>query len=62
MKRAALYLRVSTDRQVGRAFSQEGYSVETQRDACLRRARQLEAEVLAEYVGLWRLGPRCQPA
>jgi site-specific DNA recombinase len=50
MKRAALYLRVSTDRQVGRAFSEEGYSVETQRDACQRRARQLEAEVIVEYV------------
>jgi D-serine deaminase-like pyridoxal phosphate-dependent protein/DNA invertase Pin-like site-specific DNA recombinase len=50
MKRAALYLRVSTDRQVGRAFSEEGYSVETQREACQRRARELEAEVVAEYV------------
>jgi site-specific DNA recombinase len=50
MKQAALYLRVSTDRQVGRAFSEEGYSVETQRDACQRRARELEAEVVAEYV------------
>jgi site-specific DNA recombinase len=50
MKRAALYLRVSTDRQVGRAFSEEGYSVETQREACQRRARQLEAEITAEYV------------
>ncbi len=50
MKRAALYLRVSTDRQVGRAFSEEGYSVETQREAGQRRARELEAEVVAEYV------------
>ena len=50
MKQAALYLRVSTDRQVGRAFSEEGYSVETQREACQRRARELEAEVVAEYV------------
>ncbi len=50
MKRAALYLRVSTDRQVGRAFSEEGYSVETQRETCEGRARQLEAEVVAEYV------------
>jgi site-specific DNA recombinase len=50
MKKAALYLRVSTDRQVGRAFSEEGYSVETQRTACQRRARELEAEPVAEYV------------
>jgi site-specific DNA recombinase len=50
MKRAALYLRVSTNRQVGRAFSEEGYSVETQREACQRRARELEAEVNGEYV------------
>jgi hypothetical protein len=37
MKRAAIYLRVSTDRQTRRAFSDEGYSIETQRERCRAR-------------------------
>ncbi len=44
MKRAALYLRVSTAEQTRRAFSEEGYSIEAQREACLRKVAQLEAE------------------
>ena len=44
MKRAVLYLRVSTAEQTRRAFSEEGYSIEAQREACLRKVAQLEAE------------------
>ena len=46
---AWLYLRVSSERQVGRAFSEEGYSIEAQRADCQRKAAQLEAEVTAEF-------------
>jgi len=46
---AWLYLRVSSERQVGRAFSEEGYSIEAQRADCRRKAAQLEAEVTAEF-------------
>jgi site-specific DNA recombinase len=50
MSRAALYLRVSTAEQTTRAFSEEGYSIEAQREACRRKAAQLEADVVGEYV------------
>ena len=50
MSRAALYLRVSTAEQTTRAFSEEGYSIEAQREACRRKAAQLEAEIAGEYV------------
>jgi site-specific DNA recombinase len=47
---AWLYLRVSSQGQVGRAFSEEGYSIEEQRADCQRKAEQLEAEVTAEFI------------
>ena len=50
MKRAYLYLRVSSAGQTKRAESSEGYSITAQREACLRRAAELEAEVAGEYV------------
>ena len=50
MKRATIYLRVSSSGQVGRAFSTEGYSIEMQRETCQRRARELEYEIVGEYV------------
>ncbi len=49
-RRAAIYLRVSTAEQTRRAFSEEGYSIEAQREACTRKAASLEAEVVTEYV------------
>jgi site-specific DNA recombinase len=49
-RRAAIYLRVSTAEQTRRAFSEDGYSIEAQREACIRKAASLEAEVVAEYV------------
>lgn len=50
MRRAALYLRVSTAEQTRRAHSEEGYSIEAQREAGQRKAGQLEAEIADEYV------------
>ncbi|HEX8744045.1 MAG TPA: recombinase family protein [Thermoleophilaceae bacterium] len=50
MKRAAIYLRVSTAAQARRNREPEGYSIPAQRDACLRKAAELDAEVVGEYV------------
>ncbi len=50
MKRAALYLRVSTAAQANRGHEPEGYSIPAQREACQAKATELEAEVVAEYV------------
>ncbi len=52
MKRAAIYLRVSTAEQTTRAYSEEGYSIEAQREACVRKIALLEAELApgGEYV------------
>jgi site-specific DNA recombinase len=50
MKRAAIYLRVSTSAQAKRNREPEGYSIPAQREACLRKATTLDAEVVGEYV------------
>ncbi len=50
MKRAAIYLRVSTAAQATRGREPEGYSIPAQRDACQAKAAELDAEVVAEYV------------
>ena len=50
MKRAAIYLRVSTAAQATRGREPEGYSIPAQREACLGKAAELDAEVVAEYV------------
>src|SRR5512135_601719 len=49
-KRAVIYLRVSTAKQASRDDDVEGYSLPAQRDACLRKAEQLGAEVVEEYL------------
>jgi site-specific DNA recombinase len=49
-KHAVIYLRVSTDRQALTDFDADGYSIKAQRDACLRKAKELGAKVEAEYV------------
>jgi DNA invertase Pin-like site-specific DNA recombinase len=49
MKRAAIYLRVSTSAQAKRNREPEGYSIPAQREACLRKAASLDAEVVGEY-------------
>ncbi|MCA1701739.1 MAG: recombinase family protein [Actinobacteria bacterium] len=49
-KRAVLYLRVSTARQASKGGEVEGYSIPAQREACARKAMDLGAVVVDEYV------------
>ncbi len=48
-KRAAIYLRVSTEMQTGRDGDAEGYSIPAQREAGTRKAAELGAELVAEF-------------
>ena len=48
--RAVIYLRVSTRDQATRGGEAEGFSIPAQREACLRKAQALGADVTAEYV------------
>jgi site-specific DNA recombinase len=48
-KRAVIYLRVSTAEQAHSADSAEGYSIPAQREACTRKASDLDAEVVTEF-------------
>lgn len=50
LKRALVYLRVSTDKQTHRDNAPEGYSLPAQREACHRKASELGAEVVTEFV------------
>ena len=47
---AVLYLRVSTTRQATKNGEAEGYSIPAQRAACMRKAKELGAEVIEEFV------------
>src|SRR5512142_1094945 len=49
-RRAVLYLRVSSPGQVRTDYDPEGLSIPAQRQACQRKARELGAEVIREYV------------
>ena len=49
-KRAIIYLRVSTTKQARSGGEVEGYSIPAQRDACRRKAGDLAAAVVDEYV------------
>ena len=49
-QRAVIYLRVSTRDQAKRGGEAEGFSIPAQREACLRKAEALGAEVIGEYV------------
>lgn len=49
-KRAVIYLRVSTAKQAETDLDPEGLSLPAQRDSCLRKAEELGAEVVEEYV------------
>lgn len=51
-KKAVIYLRVSSDQQVERGYGDEGYSIPAQREACTRKAAELGAVVVREYVDL----------
>lgn len=50
LKRAFLYLRVSTPRQARKNGEAEGYSIPQQREYCAQKARELGAEVVGEYI------------
>ena len=56
--RAVIYIRVASDR------AESEHSVTAQREACLRKARELGLSVIDEYVAprprLWNW-PKCQP-
>lgn len=47
---AIIYLRVSTKEQAQRGGEAEGFSIPAQREACEKRAQQLGAEVLMEFI------------
>ena len=49
-KTAIIYLRVSTARQATKDGEAEGYSIPAQRTACIKKARDLGATVVEEYV------------
>jgi DNA invertase Pin-like site-specific DNA recombinase len=49
-KRAVIYLRVSTAKQADKDADAEGYSLPAQREACLRKAEALGAQVVEEYL------------
>jgi site-specific DNA recombinase len=50
MKTAVLYLRVSTTSQVQTDYDPEGISIPAQRLACQRKAEQMSATIVGEYV------------
>ena len=47
---AAIYLRVSTKEQAERDGDPDGYSIPAQREACRRKATNLGASVIEEFV------------
>ncbi|MDT5024274.1 MAG: hypothetical protein QOE61_700, partial [Micromonosporaceae bacterium] len=49
-KRAVIYLRVSTAKQVGKDDDPDGYSLPAQEEACRRKADVLDAEVVEVFV------------
>ncbi len=49
-KRAVLYLRVSSSKQVNTDYDPEGISLPAQRESCQRKALQLGLEIVGEYV------------
>ena len=49
-KRAVIYLRVSTAKQVRKDDDPDGYSLPAQRDSCLRKAEALDAKVAQIFI------------
>src|SRR6266498_3225764 len=49
-KRAVIYIRVSTAKQAGKDDDPDGYSLPAQKDACLRKAEALGAEVVEVFI------------
>jgi site-specific DNA recombinase len=50
LRRAVVYLRVSTAQQAETDRDKEGFSIPAQRDACYRKAEALGAQVVEEYI------------
>ncbi|HUD11232.1 MAG TPA: recombinase family protein [Candidatus Saccharimonadia bacterium] len=50
MKKAVIYLRVSTAGQARKGLDLEGYSIPAQREECRKKAAELGAEVVQEFV------------
>jgi site-specific DNA recombinase len=50
LARAVVYLRVSTKEQAERGGGAEGFSIPAQREACLRKAASLGADVVEEFI------------
>jgi site-specific DNA recombinase len=50
LARAVIYLRVSTKDQAERGGEAEGFSIPAQREACIRKAASLGAEVVDEFI------------
>jgi site-specific DNA recombinase len=50
VKKAVVYLRVSTAKQANTDIDPDGYSLLAQREACYRKAQELGAEIVSEYV------------
>ena len=48
--RAVLYLRVSTPSQVNTDYNPEGISIPAQREACERKATELHADIIREFI------------
>jgi site-specific DNA recombinase len=49
-KKALVYIRVSTSKQADKDIDPEGYSIPAQRGECYRRATDLGAEIIEEFV------------
>lgn len=49
-KRAVIYLRVSSTQQADKDFDAEGFSIPGQREACIREADKLGAQVVEEFI------------
>ena len=50
LARAVIYLRVSTKEQASGDIGAEGFSIPAQREACRRKAQEIGAAVVDEYV------------
>src|SRR5438067_10269821 len=48
--RALIYVRVSSSQQADTDYDPEGFSIPAQREACLRKAAAVGAEVVEEFI------------
>ncbi|MCW5950926.1 MAG: hypothetical protein KIT69_01510 [Propionibacteriaceae bacterium] len=59
---AVSYLRVSTKEQASKGGRDEGFSIPAQREANLRKARELNAIITEEFVDAWSPPVGVEPA